>query len=169
MSWKYALELAEAGAELLVNSVVAKSRMAVTADTVGPSMTRQEFAEEADINNIMKNYEATGKWPFQMEREPMYLDFTAMPDLQTAMHHLQEADVAFMSLPAKVRKEFDNDPIQFVEYASKPENLSKMREWGLAPPEKAPEPPVRVEVVQPPPAAPAPVAPAPAAPAVPVA
>lgn len=121
-------------------------------DTVNnePSMTRQEFSEECDINTIMARYEETGVVSHINKREPMYIDFTMLPgDLAGMLAQLKLGEDAFMSLPASVRKEFDNNAINFVDFASDPENLDKMREWGLAPPEKQPDPPMRVEVVNP--------------------
>lgn len=120
------------------------------------SRTRQEFAPECDINTIMERYEATGVVSHVNRAEPMYLDTTIYPDLQGAMDKFREASVAFNSLPAKVRKEFDNDPQKFIDFASDPDakhdghektNLERMREWGLAEPVKAPERPIQVEVI----------------------
>lgn len=115
-----------------------------------PSLTRQEFSEECDINVIMAQYEKTGVISHVVSREPLYLDLGDMPDFRTAMDMMAEAEKAFMSLPAKVRREFDNDAREFVEFAQDPANLDKMREYGLAPPAEEPEPPK---------AAPAPVEP----------
>lgn len=124
-----------------------------------PSMTRQEFTAECDVNNIMKTYSATGILPNVDGRTPIYWDAALMPaNLQDAMNAMNLADDMFMQLPAIVRKEFDNDAVKFVDYCAVPENLPKLREWGLAPPEKAPDAPMRVEVVNP---APAPAAPTP--------
>lgn len=127
-------------------------RLAVDADIHGPSMTREEFAEECDVNAIMARYEKTGIWPMQPNGvEPVYYDFTVVPnDLQSAMVTLIDAEQAFMRLPAIVRKEFDNDPVRFVEFAQDRDNGQRMREWGLAEPEKAPDAPIRVEMVNPP-------------------
>lgn len=111
------------------------------------SMTRQEFAEECDINNIMARYERTGVWPMLDAPQPRYLDCSEIPDFQSAMQTVLDANVAFMSLPASVRRDFDNDPAQFVDFACDPENIGQMREWGLAPPEKAPDAPLSVRVV----------------------
>lgn len=120
-------------------------------DTVGPSRTRQEFAEECDINTIMARYDATGVISHVDQREPVYMDFTEIPDdLQGVLAQLSAGTEAFMTLPAAVRKEFDNDPHQFLQFAANPEHLERMREWGLAEPEKAPDAPMRVEVVNPP-------------------
>lgn len=126
------------------------------ADTVffteGPSLTRQEFAEECDINSIMARYDThviggPGNLPHM---QPQYADFTMVPaTLLEYMTFMDSAEAAFMSLPAQVRKEFDNSPHMFVEFASDPENISQMRTWGLAPPALA-------EPVQAPTPAPAP-------------
>lgn len=121
-------------------------------DTVGPSRTRQEFAEECDINTIMARYETHGVISHVNQREPMYIDLDNIPDLQAALDILETATASFMTLPAKVRKEFDNDPHQFIAFAEDPASLPKLREWGLALPEKVPDPPMRVEVVNAPPA-----------------
>lgn len=99
-------------------------------------MTRQEFAAECDINVLMARYERTGVLNHFSSKEPQYLDLTAMPDdLMAAMSMMDAAAASFMRLPATVRREFDNDPMKFVAYAEVPENLPKLREWGLAPPE----------------------------------
>lgn len=116
----------------------------------GPSKTRQEFAAECDINVIMAKYKKTGVLPMD-QRQQQYVDFGDVPDLQTAMNTLIDAEKAFMSLPALVRRDFDNNAIEFVKFAEDRENLPKMREWGLAPPEAIPDAPMRVEVVNPPP------------------
>lgn len=131
-----------------MHSAAYPDRLEVLADIHGPSKTRQEFTDECDINNIMARYEASGVWPFRDDVKPTYYDFTSVPyDLQSAMQQMYEAEDAFMRLPALVRKEFDNDPVRFVEFAAKPDSLERLRGWGLAEPEKVPDPPMRVEVV----------------------
>lgn len=130
----------------------------VPAEIGGPSLTQQEFMDECDINNIMDRYEKTGVISHVARREPRYLDLSDVPDFQSAMAFMHDAEAAFMSLPARVRKEFDNDAGKFVEFAGDPANLDQMRSWGLAPPK--PEPPPHDE----PPAQAAPAAP-PVAPA----
>lgn len=120
-------------------------------DPGGPSLCRQEFADECDVNNIVRKHPNVGLLPPLPGVEPIYYDFTSMPDnLMSSMNMMMEAEEAFMRLPAVTRKEFDNDPLRFIEFASSKDNLKRMREWGLAPPEKEPDPPMRVEVVNPP-------------------
>lgn len=117
-----------------------------------PSMTRSEFQDDCDINLLMARYEKTGVISHVNKREPMYLDLSEVPDLQRSMQILADAEAAFMSLPAKVRAEFDNDAMRFVEFASDPENVDQMREWGLAEPAEQPPEPALVRVVTDPPA-----------------
>lgn len=112
-----------------------------------PSRTRQEFAAECDINTLMAKYEATGVLSHINERTPVYFDTTDAPDLRSAIDLVRDAEKAFMSLPAKVRAEFDNDAVAWVDFAVDPANVGKMREWGLAPPEAPLPPPMKVEVV----------------------
>lgn len=115
-----------------------------------PSLTRQEFAAECDINNLMSQFEKTGILPTTNSATPNYLDVSDVPDLMLAHEILQNATTAFMSLPATVRRDFDNDPLKFVAFAEDPENLPKMREWKLAPPPVSEPAPQRVEIVNPP-------------------
>ncbi|UDN67789.1 internal scaffolding protein [robinz microvirus RP_120] len=113
-----------------------------------PSRTRQEFAAECDINTLMARYEKTGSMSGLLnERQPFYLDCTGLPDLQESLRIVKEAEIAFMSLPAVVRAEFDNDAVRWADYASDPSNLEQMRKWGLAPPAPEAPGPMKVEVV----------------------
>lgn len=125
--------------------------------TPGPSMTRQEFAADCDINTIMKRYENTGASINGLSRHPdvpaLYVDWTQMPgSLMEYQQFMSDAAGSFMTLPASVRKQFDNDPIAFCDYASDPANLDQMRDWGLAP---KPASPVLQPVSSAPAAAPA--------------
>lgn len=122
-----------------------------------PSLTRQEFAEECDINTLMAKYDKVG-FPMHMSKGPgQYLDVSDVPDLQRAMQVLADAERAFMTLPARTRFEFGNDPAKFVEFAQDPANNAQMREWGLTEPLPEPPAPQEVKIVaddRPPPEAP---------------
>lgn len=119
-----------------------------------PSRTRQEFADECDINVLMQKFEATGVVSHVEQRQPMYLDVSeGVLPLREAIDTVRAANEAFMTLPARARAEFDNDPIRFVEFARDPKNGAKMVEWGLAQVREAP-PVVKVEVTNPPAASP---------------
>lgn len=118
-------------------------------DASGDGRTRQEFADECDINILMARYEKHGVLNHYNAAEPAFFDASNVPDLQEAITAMRDAERAFMTLPASVRREFDNDAVKFVEYAQDAENLPRMREWGLAPPEPV-ERVVKVEVTNPP-------------------
>lgn len=115
----------------------------------GVSLARQDAAEECDINSLMARYAVTGTIPQDLSRSPRYVDAFDLPSYQEALHIMMQAEQAFMALPAKVRKEFDNSPEAFVEFAQDPKNLGQMREWGLAPPEAVADAPAVDEPAKP--------------------
>lgn len=113
------------------------------------SKTRQEFKDECDINVLMAKYERNGVVPPVNGGTPQYLDVSDVPDLAKAFDVVEQASKAFFTLSAAVRREFDNDPVKFVEFAQDSKNLERMREWGLAEPAKVDPPPQKVEIVNP--------------------
>lgn len=138
----------------VLHSAYVPWREDVGQDPGGPSMTRQDMADECDINLIMARYPG-GIPPGAVISEPVYLDLTQSPaSLMEAMNTMKDAEMAFMRLPADIRRTFDNNPMLFVEYASDPENLDQMRLWELAAPLPAEPPPVKVEITNSPKAEP---------------
>lgn len=115
-------------------------------------MTRQEFRDECDINVLMATYERNGRLDHINRMQPQYLDVSDVPDLPRAIAIMDEAQRAFMTLPASTRREFDQDPVKFVDFAMDPANLSRMREWGLAPPAVVADAPIPSGGSTPPPA-----------------
>lgn len=115
-----------------------------------PSLTRQEFAEECDINTIMARAEAGGAISHVNKATPIYLDTTGYPDLQGQMDQFRIASEQFAALPASVRREFDNSPQKFIDAATNEEYRARFEEWGLLEPKPAPETPIKVEMVNPP-------------------
>lgn len=95
-----------------------------------PSRTQQHDEPDANINNIVAKYLRTG----QLERHtmpPLQGDFTNAPDMQTAMNLGVAAKDAFMEQPAAVRARFNNDPAEFVQFCSDPNNKADMKKLGL--------------------------------------
>lgn len=107
----------------------------------GPGRTKQAFKAECDINTIMKRYEKTGIVDHVARFGGRYGDYLGAVDYHTAMNEVTKAQEMFLSLPARVRARFGNDPGQFVEFALNPENLDELRELGLAPPREREEAP----------------------------
>lgn len=92
--------------------------------------TKQSFAEECDINTIMRKYNSSGEMPAINIQAPQYLDATGF-DYQEAMQFTAGAQSLFNELPSAVRNRFNNDPAQFLDFTSKVENKSEMAEMGL--------------------------------------
>lgn len=99
-----------------------------------PSMTKQSFKAECDINTIMKKYEKTGLISHVAKHNGRYGDFLAAPDYLDAMVSVVQAQEAFSTLPAALRKRFGNDPAEFLDFVSNPANEDEMRKLGLLKP-----------------------------------
>lgn len=95
-----------------------------------PSLAQQQFREETDINTIVRNFLKTGVLPDTVKM-PSYGDFTGPSEYKAALDFVLAAEDVFMSLPADVRREFNDDP---GEYASAPysdEGVEKLIKLGL--------------------------------------
>ncbi len=108
----------------------------------GPSMTRQADADGCDINKIVSRYKTTGVLPAAKDAA-IYADVSEMGDYRTAVEQVRIADALFMQLPSNIRTQFSNNPSEFLDFVSDPENHEKMQEMGLvkkAPPQEEPKP-----------------------------
>jgi len=110
-----------------------------------PSLVKQEFAEESDINFIVRQFGLTGQLPTSVA-VPLEGDFTEVLDYQSALNAVIAADASFMQMPADVRTRFNNDPAKFLDFVHDPNNRDEARKLGLLVPEKAPPSPVEVIV-----------------------
>lgn len=102
-----------------------------------PSMTQQQFRDEADINYIVSMYDSTGVMPTfhsnGQPAQPVFGDFAELPDNAQEMYNrMIEARNNFNSLPLEVRKRFNYDPAAFLEFAENPENIDELVAMGLA-------------------------------------
>jgi len=99
----------------------------------GESLTHQSAKDECDINRIMLKWQKTGVLTHAQNFQGQYGDFTHVTgDYQEHMNAVIEANDMFMTLPANVRKRFDNDPGEFLEFVNDPDNLEEMQRLGLA-------------------------------------
>lgn len=94
------------------------------------SLTVQSEVENCDINVIVDRYAKTGLLPV-MNQSPVYGDVSDAPTYQDALHVVIEAQKAFNSLPANIRKQFDNDPAQFLAFVDDPANGDALIQMGL--------------------------------------
>lgn len=109
----------------------AKARFCEVDFTKTKSLTVQAPAEEVDINKIIARIQK-GQTILAPNGEPFYGDVSEFEGLQDALIKVQEADDLFMQYPAEVRERFDNDPVKFVDFMSKPENTDEAIKLGLA-------------------------------------
>jgi len=98
-----------------------------------PSMTQQQFADECDVNNILKSYTEIGHMRPNPQSQLIYGDFSAITDFQEAIHTVRNAQSAFDALPAKIRSRFENNPSKLVEFCKDSANLPEAIKLGLAP------------------------------------
>lgn len=96
-------------------------------------LTDQTGAKDADINNIMATYAKTGVFPgLENLKEQVYGDVSDVPSYQEMMQATVNANNAFMTLDPKIRKRFDNDPGQFLDFIDDPKNAQELINMGLA-------------------------------------
>lgn len=113
----------------------------------GESMTHQAFKDEVNINRIMAKFERTKLAEHVNRYQGRYDDFTMVPDFHTAMNSIVAAEEMFLTLPAKLRKEFGNDVGAFLELAGAveeghPDAIAEFRRFGLLPSERPATPAV---------------------------
>jgi len=105
-----------------------------------PSKTDQTQQEHCDVKNIMKKYGNNINNVIPPNRG-VYADISELPTYQQSLHILRDAQNSFSSLPAQVRKKFDNDPGEMMKFLADPNNNEEAQKLGLkiTPPPK-PEP-----------------------------
>lgn len=104
-----------------------------------PTLTQQHSKDEADINKIMARYIKTGVIDHVAKYQGQYLENNDI-DYHTSQNIIIKADKMFSELPSSVRKEFENNPAEFLKFVNNEENNEKMAELGLTktPPPKTP-------------------------------
>lgn len=95
-----------------------------------PSLTKQAFAEEADINTIVRRFRLTGEMPEGIVA-PEYSDFEGIWDYHSALNAIAQARESFDAMPAAIRARFRNDPGEFVEFCSNAGNRKELEDMGL--------------------------------------
>lgn len=117
-----------------------------------PSRTQQQFAADADINNILAKFRETGQLP--VTGPAQYLDIEEMRDLQDTIVTASQVDAAWNELSSEVRNTL-KDPATFasyVEHCLETGDLDPLRKLGLAkplPPQDKPQEPTSTAVVSP--------------------
>lgn len=100
-----------------------------------PSLAKQSFKDESNINNIIKRHHNTGvPLPTAETVGAKFGDFSEVGDYHTSMQKVVQAREAFEGLPSAIRKQFHNDPGLFIDFVKDPENNDELVNMGLAHP-----------------------------------
>lgn len=97
------------------------------------SLTQQHFAEETDINYILKQFNITGMLPTS-PISPQYGDFSNINDYHSALNAVMAAEDEFDSLPAQIRARFDNEPAALIDFLGNEANRDEAIRLGLVNP-----------------------------------
>lgn len=100
-----------------------------------PGVTKQSDALDVDVNKMFARYEKGGVLPDMIVRDGRYGDFSDVPTFQEAFNVVKTAEEQFAALDVRVRNQFDNDPVKFLEFATDEKNLDELEKWGLLKPE----------------------------------
>lgn len=111
-----------------------------------PAMTEQCHKKECDIGHILKKYDKTGLLTHVNNTKAEYGDFTEVGDYKESLNKIIKAQDSFMELPSEIRKKFGNDPGNYIEFVTNPNNKEEMIDLGLAIREPKKEIP-KVEIV----------------------
>lgn len=99
---------------------------------LGPSLTQEHFAKDADINEIVHRFGiGDGSIPPAPNDPRFYADFTNVVDLRSALDRTIEAVTAFELLPARLRSRFNNDPGELYSFVTDPANEAEAIRLGL--------------------------------------
>lgn len=79
----------------------------------------------------MKKFQRTGIINHYAKHGPQYGDIPAI-EYQEALNIIIAAEDAFAELPSSIRKRFNNNPEEFLEFVQDPDNLEEARKLGLA-------------------------------------
>lgn len=98
------------------------------------SQVQEQFADACQTDTIIRKYNMMGVNPFIAAGGSQYLDTTQIPDFVCAQNAQIKVKEYFEGLPSDVRLEFNNDPMQFAEAVSDPQNADYLREIGVLAP-----------------------------------
>jgi len=148
-----ALEAAKSGVKTIRSPAIPRERDGIIFDEkTNPSLTKQSFKKQCDVNNIIANYRKGQLVNHINPKAGQFTDIASSVGLHDAMNVVVNAQNLFMLLPADVRKKFHNDPVALLEFAENPDNFDALVEMGLA---VAPPPPEDPPAETPPAASPA--------------
>lgn len=97
----------------------------------GKTITKQEYQAECDINTIVKSWMSSGVCPSVNAKVPLFVDCTLVKSFEQSANDLIAAQDAFMELDPKIRKQFNNSPVELVEFLADERNREEAIKLGL--------------------------------------
>lgn len=99
---------------------------------VGPSLTKQAFKDDCDINKVVARINAGADASlFAPRTVGSYEDVSNLPDLRSALELAENIKSDFGQLNASVRDKFNNDVFQMLEFMKDPKNIDECVALGL--------------------------------------
>lgn len=95
------------------------------------SQTDPSFAEQCNVNNIIKKYKETGQITHMARSQGVYADVSTVTDLLTATTQVEKAAEAFKTIPAELRRKLNEDPAALIEFLNDPNNDEEAIYYGL--------------------------------------
>lgn len=96
------------------------------------TLTQQQYADECDINNIIRQYTDTGIIKNLRDEQPQYIDVADLTDYQTSLNIVLDAQDQFFDLDAHTRDYFHNDPARLLAALNDPTQTESLIKLGLA-------------------------------------
>lgn len=96
-----------------------------------PSLTEQNHKDSCEINRIMAKYQKTGIIDHRNEHRGDY-GYATSQTFSEALDIVIKGKEMFEELPSSLRKKFNGDPKEFLEFVQNPKNVDEMVELGLA-------------------------------------
>lgn len=103
--------------------------------------TQQQFKDELDVNNIVAKSNRGIAPSFTNRAVARYMDTSNTPDIAEAFNIIQEAQEAFLQLPAALRLELDNDPVNITQLTQDQARRFKLLKEPPTPSQPSPTPP----------------------------
>lgn len=101
-----------------------------------PTKTQQQFKDDVNINKIMKKYHSTGQITHLNNRQGVFADLSTAQDFFDSVNTLKKAGEAFDQLPSAVRRKFNNDPGELLEFIHNPDNFEEGVKLGIFDPKQ---------------------------------
>lgn len=93
-------------------------------------LTEQCHKIKCDVNAIIRKYDKTGLIEHVARIEGAYGDVSGA-DFREMQNRLIDIGKKFNELPAGIRKRFDNDPAELLQFMERPENRDEAIKIGL--------------------------------------